>query len=369
MKENADRWCFSKVQDNSISTLELTKVYGNFRAVDSLTIDIRSGDIVGFLGPNGAGKTTTIRMLCGLLSPSKGNATIAGLDVMKDNPEIRRIVGLLPESSGFYNWMNAKEYLLHFAALYKIESHFAESRIAALLKKVGLANKSFAPISYYSRGMKQRLALARTLINNPRIIFLDEPTLGLDPKGQQDIQEILLDLNKSKNVTIFLSSHAISEVSSLCNTIAIVNRGKLIANGTIEELRNLAGDSNDLVHITVFNSQNTSYALSKLPVDNIIRYKGNDTDRRFKTVVVDPKRGDSSLNEIIKSFDKIGLQIYEIRRVNIGLEEIFFKLTEKSRSNANYNISQQDNFRGRRQLSYLPDQHDAATDQFGIEPQ
>jgi len=207
------------------------------------------------------------------------------------------------------------------------------------------------------------------LINNPRIIFLDEPTLGLDPKGQQDIQEILLDLNKSKNVTIFLSSHAISEVSSLCNTIAIVNRGKLIANGTIEELRNLAGDSNDLVHITVFNSQNTSYALSKLPVDNIIRYKGNDTDRRFKTVVVDPKRGDSSLNEIIKSFDKIGLQIYEIRRVNIGLEEIFFKLTEKSRSNANYNISQQDNFRGRRQLSYLPDQHDAATDQFGIEPQ
>ena len=342
MNDNTNSWCFGKVQDNSISTLELTKVYGTFRAVDSLTIDIRSGDIVGFLGPNGAGKTTTIRMLCGLLSPSKGNAMIAGLDVVKDNLEIRKIVGLLPESSGFYSWMNAEEYLLHFASLYKIESHIAESRTAALLKKVGLANKSFAPISYYSRGMKQRLALARTLINNPRIIFLDEPTLGLDPKGQQDIQEILLELNKSKNVTIFLSSHAISEVSSLCNKIAIVNRGKLIANGTIEELRKLSGDSNDLVYITVFNSQNTIYALSKLPADIVIRYKVNDTDRKFKTFVVDPKHGDISLNEIMKSFDKVGLQICEIRRVNIGLEEIFFKLTEKRRSKANYNINQQD---------------------------
>ena len=153
-----------------------------------------------------------------------------------------------------------------------------------------------------------------------------------------------------------------------------MNRGKLIANGTIEELRKLAGDSNDLVYITVFDSQNTSYALSKLSRDIVIRYKVNETDRRFKTVVVDPKYGDISLNEIIKSFDNVGLQIYEIRRVNTGLEEIFFRLTEKSKSKANSNIDQQDNLQGLQKLSSLSDQHDAATDpsitsSFGIEKQ
>jgi ABC-type multidrug transport system ATPase subunit len=151
-----------------------------------------------------------------------------------------------------------------------------------------------------------------------------------------------------------------------------VNRGKLIANGTIEELRKLSGDSNDLVYITVFNSQNTIYALSKLSADIVIRYKVNDTDRKFKIVVVDPKHGDISLNEIMKSFDKVGLQIYEIRRVNVGLEEIFFKLTEKSRSKANYNIDQQDNLHGQQKLSSLSDLYDetkdySSTSSFGME--
>lgn len=340
-----------KVQDNSISTIDLTKVYRDFRAVDSLTIDIRSGDIVGFLGPNGAGKTTTIRMLCGLLSPSKGGARVAGLDVVKDNLKIRSIIGLLPESSGFYNWMNAKEYLLHFAALYKIESHIARKRTIALLQKVGLAKKSFAPISYYSRGMKQRLALARTLINDPRIIFLDEPTLGLDPKGQQDIQEILLDLNKSKNVTIFLSSHALSEVSSLCNRIAIVNHGRLVAQGTINELRKLAGNSSDLLHITILNSQNTSKILSNLPLNVVIKNNVIDTTKKLITVIVDPKRGSGSTNDIIEIFQKAGLQIYEIRRIDIGLEEIFFKLTEKDSSKTNSNYKQQNLHQQRQQQS------------------
>jgi ABC-2 type transport system ATP-binding protein len=342
-----------KVHDNSISTLDLTKIYRNFRAVDSLTIDIRSGDIFGFLGPNGAGKTTTIRMLCGLLSPSKGSARVAGLDVVKDNLKIRRIIGLLPESSGFYNWMNAKEYLLHFAALYKIESHIARNRMIALLEKVGLAKKSFAPIGYYSRGMKQRLALARTLINDPRIIFLDEPTLGLDPKGQQDIQEILLDLNKSKNVTIFLSSHTLSEVSSLCNRIAIVNHGRLLAQGTIDELRKLAGSASDLLQITILNSQDTSDALSNLPFDIVKKNNINHATKKLITVIMDPKGGSGSLNNIIEIFQKTGLQIYEIRRIDIGLEEIFFKLTGKGGNKINIGYKQQ-NLRQyeQRQLSY-----------------
>ncbi|MGC2574535.1 MAG: ABC transporter ATP-binding protein, partial [Candidatus Nitrosopolaris sp.] len=195
----------SGTNNNGIFTSNLSKSYRTFRAVNSLTIDVRPGDIFGFLGPNGAGKTTTIRMLCGLLSPTSGHSEVAGLDIVKDSLKIRSIIGLLPESSGFYNWMGAEEYLLYFTALYKIDAYLGKKRAKDLLERVGLASKSFVPISYYSRGMKQRLGLARTLINEPKILFLDEPTLGLDPKGQQDIQKTLLELNREKGVTIFLS--------------------------------------------------------------------------------------------------------------------------------------------------------------------
>ena len=144
--------------------------------------------------------------------------------------------------------MSAEEYLLYFATLYKIDIHLGKKRAQDLLEKVGLATRSYVAISYYSRGMKQRLGLARTLINEPKILFLDEPTLGLDPKGQQDIKKTLLELNREEEVTIFLSSHALGEVSSLCNRIAIVNRRKLVAQGSIEELRKYAGNSDGLVH-------------------------------------------------------------------------------------------------------------------------
>ena len=251
--------------NNSISCIGLTKTYRNFKAVDSLTMDVNQGDIFGFLGPNGAGKTTTIRMLCGLLSPSAGYAKVAGLDIIKDSTTIRKIIGLLPESSGFYNWMNAEEYLLHFAALYKIEGSTAMRRTRELLESVGLADRSSAPIGYYSRGMKQRLGLARSLINEPLIIFLDEPTLGLDPKGQQDIQKILLELNHEKGVTIFLSSHALGEVYSLCNRMAIVDHGEMVAQGSIKELRKLAGGSNGIV-VSILNSEELEKKLSNLPL-------------------------------------------------------------------------------------------------------
>jgi ABC-2 type transport system ATP-binding protein len=311
---------------NSIHTSNLTKIYKNFPAVSSLSIDVNSGDIFGFLGPNGAGKTTTIRMMCGLLSPSSGTGKVAGLDIVKDSLKIRRIIGLLPESSGFYNWMNAKEYLLYFARLYRIEPYIARKRTNDLLEKVGLAAKSFVPIGYYSRGMKQRIGLARTLINNPKIIFLDEPTLGLDPKGQQDIQKILLDLNHEKNVTVFLSSHALSEVSSLCNRIAIVNRGRLIAQGSIDELRRLVGSSSGTLLVRILNSPNAKKALSDLPLQIKINSDINNNDKKLIDIYISEQVSESA-NKTIEIFEKAGLQIYEVRRLVMSLEDIFFKLT------------------------------------------
>jgi ABC-2 type transport system ATP-binding protein len=332
---NFDPVVVDDIHNNGICCTKLTKFYGKFPAVNSLSINVNPGDIYGFLGPNGAGKTTTIRMLCGLLLPTSGNGKVAGLDIVNDRRKIRRLIGLLPESAGFYNWMNSEEYLFYFARLYKIEHSIAKIRVRDLLEKVGLADKLFVPIGYFSRGMKQRLGLARTLINDPKIVFLDEPTLGLDPRGQQDIQKILLDLNHEKNVTVFLSSHALSEVSSLCNRIAVVNKGMRVAQGSIEELGELVENSSFspkygiLVRIlrTDIDTSKVIAKIRNLQIPTKINSQKND---RIIDVFVSVESKVATINKIMDIFDKAELQIYEVRRIDLNLEEIFFKLIEKN---------------------------------------
>ncbi len=227
-----------------ISAKNLTKSFGTVKAVDSLNLEIAQGEFFGFLGPNGAGKTTTIRMLTGIIEADNGEIAIAGSHT--DRISIANLVGVVPESRGFYDWMTAEEYLLFFAQLYNISS--LQKKIDELLEKVNLLKRKNNAIGTFSRGMKQRLGLARALINNPRILFLDEPTLGLDPQGQEEIQKLLQQLNK-QGVTIFLSSHLLNEVSELCSRIGIINHGRLVAQGTIAELQaktKLAGTLKDI---------------------------------------------------------------------------------------------------------------------------
>lgn len=217
----------------AIKIENLTKLYGKTKAVDGLTLGVSVGDFFGFLGPNGAGKTTTIRILTGILKPDKGKAIInsssGGVSAEK-----RKTIGVMPESRGFYEWMTAGEYLSFFAQLYgdKEANKTADEKLLA----VGLLSKKNSKISTFSRGMKQRLGLGRAIINNPKILFLDEPTLGLDPQGQEDIKKLLKKIN-SEGTTIFLSSHLLNEVAELCSHIAIINQGRLVALGTLEELR------------------------------------------------------------------------------------------------------------------------------------
>ncbi len=218
-----------------ISAENLSKSYGAMKAVNGLRLHIQKGEFFGFLGPNGAGKTTTIRMLTGILKPDHGKITIDNYP-LEDKLRIAKLIGVVPESRGFYEWMTAAEYLEFFADLYGIAGKEKEKRIASLLAEVDLAERKNSKIGAYSRGMKQRLGLARALINNPRVLFLDEPTLGLDPQGQEDIRSLLKKLN-GNGVTIFFSSHLLNEVSDLCSRIGIINNGKLIAEGTIDELR------------------------------------------------------------------------------------------------------------------------------------
>ncbi|MBU6500658.1 MAG: ABC transporter ATP-binding protein [Patescibacteria group bacterium] len=218
-----------------IAAENLSKSYGSNKAVDGLNLHIKKGEFFGFLGPNGAGKTTTIRIITGILKPDSGTVAIDG-NASGDKQKIAQTIGVIPESRGFYDWMTAVEYLGFFADLYGIAGKEKEGRINSLLTEVDLLKRKHSRIGTYSRGMRQRLGLARALINNPQILFLDEPTLGLDPQGQEDIQLLLKKLN-TKGVTVFLSSHLLNEVSNLCSRIGIINNGVLIAEGTVNELR------------------------------------------------------------------------------------------------------------------------------------
>ncbi len=228
--------------ESIIIAKNINKSYGTMPAVQDLSLNVKEGDFFGFLGPNGAGKTTTIRMLTGIIPQDSGEVIINDL-AHNDVIGLKKIIGVIPESRGFYDWMSGEEYLIFFANLYKIIK--PQDKVIDLLEKVGLTSRKNSKISTYSRGMKQRIGLARALINNPKILFLDEPTLGLDPRGQEDIQNLLKQLNK-QGVTIFFSSHQLNEVANLCSTMAIINHGKLIAQGTIEEIQkqaNLQGSS------------------------------------------------------------------------------------------------------------------------------
>jgi ABC-2 type transport system ATP-binding protein len=215
-----------------ISIKNISKSYGLAKAVDNLTLSVNKGEFFGFLGPNGAGKTTTIRMITGIIEPNNGNIEVAGLS-RKERLKINKLIGVVPESRGFYDWMTGQEYLSFFAGIYQVSD---KEIISKLMEEVDLSKNKNKKISAYSRGMKQRLGLARALINNPELLILDEPTLGLDPQGQEDIKNLLKKLNEA-GTTIFYSSHLLPEVENLCSRVAIINEGKLMAQGTIPELK------------------------------------------------------------------------------------------------------------------------------------
>lgn len=220
----------------AISVQHLTKTYGRTRALDDLSLTVAAGEFYGFLGPNGAGKTTTIRVITGMVRADSGDVLVNGVTADRRST-IARSIGVVPESRGFYDWMTAAEYLDFFAGLYG--SH--EPDLArTLLEAVGLPASRDDRVGTFSRGMRQRLGLARALVNRPKVLFLDEPTLGLDPQGQRDTQDLFRRLN-AEGVTVFLSSHLLHEVASLCTRVAVVNQGRLVAEGTVAELRRQTG--------------------------------------------------------------------------------------------------------------------------------
>lgn len=219
-----------------IETKGLTRQYDHQIAVDHVTFSVEEGEIFGFLGPNGAGKTTTLLMLLGLSRPSEGSATVCGLDPVRMARDVKRLVGYLPENVGFYGDMNALESLEYVADLNGLERHEARKKAMELLDVVGLSGEVRKKVAAYSRGMKQRLGIAEVLIKDPRVMFLDEPTLGLDPDGALRLIELIRSLNQEKKITILLSSHNLHQVQKISHRVGIMIKGKMVAEGSIDAL-------------------------------------------------------------------------------------------------------------------------------------
>ncbi len=219
-----------------VETNNLTKRYRDKLAVNALNLTVQEGEIFGFLGPNGAGKTTTILMLLGLTEPTSGDASVCGFDPTHEPLEVKRRVGYLPENPGFYEDLSARENLLYMARLNRIEENEARRRTSDVLEQVGLSDDGRRLVKEFSRGMKQRLGIAEVLVKRPQTIFLDEPTLGIDPDGAIRILEMIRNLNREQNLTVMLSSHQLQQVQEICSRVGIIVKGRLIVQGHMDEL-------------------------------------------------------------------------------------------------------------------------------------
>jgi len=305
-----------------IKTINLGKTYKNgFTAVDSLNLNIEEGDVYGFLGPNGAGKTTTIRMLTGLLKPTTGEVLIRGNKVVEHQHEIKTLIGVLPESHGFYNWMTAYEYLKYFNDLFGMDKDNAHQHITYLLDKVGLSDRANTLVGQFSRGMKQRLGLAKTLINHPKIIFLDEPTLGLDPTGQRDIHELIKELNRTMNITVFITSHLLKDIEVLCNKVAIVKNGKLIVEDTINALQK------DYSEGEIFIIKTSDNQKAKTLIDTLqLKVRTVLSEEEIKLTIEDSLSLDLIKKKVIEVLFINQVDILEITKHKTTIEDIFIKL-------------------------------------------
>ena len=222
--------------DHVIETHELTKAYGRHTVVERLELEVRAGEVFGFLGPNGAGKSTTILMLLGLTTPTSGSVRVLGCDPARQPIEVKRQVGYMPENLGFYDDMTGRENLSYVAQLNGLAAAEATTRIETALEKVKLADEVDKLTGAYSRGMRQRLGIAEILIKRPKLIILDEPTLGLDPEGITSMLALIKDLSQDERISVLLCSHLLHQAQAICDRVGILIQGKLAAIGTVAEL-------------------------------------------------------------------------------------------------------------------------------------
>ena len=305
-----------------IETMMLTKNYGDLIAVDQLNMSIDEGEMFGFLGPNGAGKTTTILMLMGLSVPSSGTAVVAGYDIIEQSREIRKVASILPEYSNVYGELTAYENLDYIGRLNDIEKEEREDRIEEMLEFVGMSDWRDTKAESFSRGMKQRIVIAAALIKQPSVVFLDEPTLGLDPVGTKEIRELIIRLNQEQDLTVVLTSHILPEIQMTCERVGIINKGRMVVTETMENLTK---------EMTGAEDRRVEFRLSEVPpglIEDLEVVEGvkSVTEENGRLYVYS---GVDSDYEVSKTITGHGAVILLMRPREYSLEEIFMKYYEE----------------------------------------
>jgi ABC-2 type transport system ATP-binding protein len=314
-----------------VQTQNLTKRYGDFTPLDSLTINVTRGSILGFIGPNGAGKTTTIKILVGLSKPTSGSASIAGVDCVAGAKQIKHLVGYMPDTFGAYDNMRVREYLDFFGAAFKIPRKQRMKRIEEVMEITGSTYMKDRYVEALSHGMKQRCAIARTMLHDPEVLILDEPANGLDPNARIDMRQILLRL-ADMGKTLIVTSHILPELSRICNTVAIIASGKLQAFGSLNDImRNL--------------SQKRQFEIQLLKGENVEQVTGLvkqglgeeaevEAYAAEAMVRITTTRSDEDLTRLLKALTKMDLGICQFREVVQDLEDAFLTVTGTGRKGA-----------------------------------
>lgn len=292
------------------------------RALDGLSLQVPSGAIFGFLGPNGAGKTTTIRLLLGLLKPTTGRAKVLGHDTCTEPDQVRAHTGALLEHTGLYEQLSAQDNLEFHARAWRLPARERQERIEELLTHIGLWERRTEPVGKWSRGMKQKLALARAMLHRPPLLLLDEPTAGLDVASAVAVREELVALAAQEQVTVFVTTHNMGEAETLCNQIAVIRRGKLVALGHPDELRTRASGP----RVEVYGSGFTKAILA------LLRGRPEVAAARLQNahLAIDLSQ-ETSLAPLVSLMVEAGAQVEEVRRDKASLEEVFLTLTEEER--------------------------------------
>jgi ABC-2 type transport system ATP-binding protein len=314
----------------SILVNNLTKYYGNSKAVDDISFEVHSGEILGFLGPNGAGKTTTMRMITSYLSPSSGTIKVEGKEVQKDSLEVRKSIGYLPEQNPLYFDMNVLEYLEYAAQLQGVSKSLIPRRVKEMVDVCVLGEMKHKDIGQLSKGFRQRVGLAAAMIHNPKVLILDEPTSGLDPNQIVEIRKLISEIGKQK--TVVLSTHILPEVQATCNRVIIINRGKIVADGPIEDLqRDLRGG--EKVFLEIETSDTQLFDVLSVQIKAIPSISGvtllNDKNN-VKKISIDTLQAVDIRKDLYRLCVSKGWTLLELHRQQTSLEDIFRELTSDS---------------------------------------
>src|SRR6266481_3332056 len=303
----------------AVQTFGLTRMYGNIAALSGLDLTVNKGDLFGFIGSNGAGKTTTLRILSTFLAPSAGTAQILGHDVVRNADAVRHVIGYMPDFFGVYKDMEVTEYLDFFGACYKIPTAQREKTVNDVLELVGLSEKKGALIGALSRGMQQRLGLARVLIHDPQLLLLDEPASGLDPRARIEMMAILQELQRLGK-TIIISSHILSELQTLCNRVAIIEKGRLIYSGPVQGVRDQMG-AGRVIWVRVSSETDRAVELLKSCAEIT---EVATVDGEIKITLANHEIDHSIVADVLV---RGGAKLIELREDEIGLEEVFMRVT------------------------------------------